>query len=154
MEHVDNQPVGGHHQAPLKQAVQGQEKTSLFGEKERKKGSKLAIVIFLSNVSNLVGEESQPFSIPHSKCSTGCHKANNKQSCYLRFKTELLKLQTVYKTHTINCTKGLKGKHEKLKTKNKSSGYHTVEHIEEGWLRSLVPLRSDQQKTCIIKNKE
>ena len=110
MEHVENQPVGGHHQPPLKQAVQGQEKTSLFGEKERKKGLKLAIVIFLSNVSNLVGEESQPSTIPHSKCPTGCHKANNKESCCLRFKTELLKLQTVYKTHTVvdtksNCTK-------------------------------------------------
>ena len=39
------QPVGGHHQPPLKQAVQGQEKTSLFGEKE--KGSTLVIVNFV-----------------------------------------------------------------------------------------------------------
>ena len=45
VEHVDNQPVGGHHQPPLKQAVQGQEKTSLFGEKE--KGSTLVIVNFV-----------------------------------------------------------------------------------------------------------
>ena len=36
MEHVQDQPVGGHHQPPLKQAVQGQEKTSLFGERDWK----------------------------------------------------------------------------------------------------------------------